>query len=246
MGVMVLPKKTLFKIIKIAGVVLIAGVILVIINAFTGNPISKSNAKNKIESYLQSVYSKDIKVEKTYYDFYGGWYISHANINGESRYFKYSANRIWDDNVIDYFDDKLNKDYNSVCQAIKENTHLEFPYQIGVSTMVIADGKYSADFESLNVEQKIYLLGFRNHDKMLSENDSKNMASRIASQFIDILGDRYNFNSIQMNYTDKYGAYEIIIKDKTLTLDELLRHTRKLKDSELAEEDRAFIKNLNS
>lgn len=110
---------------------------------------------------------------------------------------------------------------------------------------MIAEGKYDTDFGKLPIHQKMYLLGFKNSDKTISENDSKQMAGNLAKQLLDILGDRYNFKSIQVIYIDKFGGYEIVIDNKTLTLDELLSHTKKLNNNDIGEEERTFIESLN-
>jgi len=240
-------KKALFVIIMTTGVILIVGFIFLIVNAFAGNPVSKSIAKNKIQKYVQTVYSSDIQFEKTYYFAKEGLYISEVKIYDKINKFGFSSNMIGDSNVKNYFKELFEKDCIKACKIFTDNIYIESPERIftSISTGVVADGNYSSDFEKLNIQQKLYLMGIRNSYKEISEDDSKQMAAKIAKQFIDELGSKYNFKSIQMIYIDKFGVYEIIIDNKTLTLDELLKHTKKRDANEIGEEEKDFIERLN-
>ena len=122
-----------------------------------------------------------------------------------------------------------------------DNTYLEFPRDIFIYTSVIVDDNYNSDFNKLNVQQKIYLMGIKNYDKTISDNDSKSMASKIASQLLNKLGDQYNFKSIKMSYLDRFGVYEIVINNRELTIDELSKNTKKLDNNDIGEEEKAFI-----
>jgi hypothetical protein len=70
------------------------------------------------------------------------------------------------------------------------------------------------------------------------------MAAQIAKEFLDKLDDKHNFRAIQMTYLDKFGLYEINIKNKNLTIDELLKNTKKIDSKEMGEEEKAFIESL--
>ncbi|MDR2610378.1 MAG: hypothetical protein LBC58_02865 [Clostridiales Family XIII bacterium] len=236
-------KKTLSIVGLIVCAVFIAA-FLFVINALTGNPVSKAIAKNEIQKYIHEVYSADSEIKRTYYFFPERGYFSEVKIGIQTMTLKFYANRITDENVTNYFQDKFNEDYPAACESFA-NDYLEFPEELYIHTFVIADDNYNPDFEKLSVEQKIYLLGIQNRDKTISEDDSKNMASETAHQLIDAVGDRYNFRSIQLIYMDKFGAYEINLNDKDLTLDELSKNTRKMDDSEIGEEERAFVESLN-
>jgi hypothetical protein len=237
-------KKVLIIIVLISVAALIAGFIFFIVNVFTGNPVSKSIAKNKAQQYIHDVYTSDNKIDKIYYSAKDGYYIAHAKIGNVESIFKYSSNQITDENVTDYFQNLFNQDYNTICKSFN-NANLEFPTWIYVHTSVVANGNYSTDFKKLTVDQKIYLMGIRNSDKSISENDSKHMAAKITKEFLDKLDDKYNFRSTQMTYLDKFGLYEINIKNKDLTIDELLKNTKKIDSKEIGEEEKAFIENFN-
>jgi hypothetical protein len=240
-------RKVLFTIIMIAVVILIMGLILVIINAFTGNPFSKSIAKDKVQRYIHDVYSPESIVEKSYYSAKDGYYIVEAKIKNEKTNFKYSSNLIIDEKVAEHYQKRFNNDYIKACQDLmdNDNTYLEFPRDIFIYTSVIVDDNYNSDFNKLNVQQKIYLMGIKNYDKTISDNDSKSMASKIASQLLNKLGDQYNFKSIQMSYLDRFGVYEIVINNRELTIDELSKNTKKLDNNDIGEEEKAFIERFN-
>ncbi len=240
---MIKNSNSLVKIILIVVIVLFVGVVFMFINAFTGNPFSKSIAKNKVQKYIHDVYSADSFVEKTSWSAKNGYYIVHAKIGNAESIFKYSSNQIIDENVTEYFQDLFNRDYNTICKSFN-NVNLEFPEGIHVYTSVVTNDNYSTDFEKLTIEQKIYLSGIRNSDKSISENDSKHMAAQIAKEFLDKLDDKHNFRAIQMTYLDKFGLYEINIKNKNLTIDELLKNTKKIDSKEMGEEEKAFIESL--
>jgi len=223
---------------------LIVGV-MVIVTVFSGNLVSKTIVQNKIQKYIHEVYSSDSEVVRTYFSFYFGGYFSEVKIGNQTITMKFSSNQITDENVADYFQNKFNDDYSTVCEFFADDS-LEFPEWIYVYTSVVADGNYSSDFDALNVRQKIYLMGIKNSDKTIAESDSKQMIAKISMHFLDELGSRYNFRSIQASYIDKYGAYEIIIDNKTLTIDELSKNTKKLDSSKIGEEEKVFIESLNS
>jgi hypothetical protein len=235
-------KKALSIIGVIVGVILIAGCIF-IVNAFTGNPISQTIAKHKIQKYIHEVYSADGEVGRPRSSFPDRGYFSEVKVDNQTITMKYYAHRITDENVTNYFQNKLNDDYPAARESFSHDD-LAFP-EPDIYTAVIADGHYHSDFEKLNVRQKLYVLGVENHDKKIPENDSGTMPSKIASHLINELGDRYNFTSIQLIYTDKFGVYEIAIDDTNLTIDELLKNTRKFDDSEIGEVESAFIESLN-
>jgi hypothetical protein len=235
-------KKALSIIGLIVGAILIAG-FLCIVNAFTGNPISRTVAKNEIQKYIHEVYSADGEVQKPRYSFPDREYFSEVNIDNQTITMRYYAHRITDENVTNYFQNKLNDDYPAACASFSHDD-LEFP-EPDIYTAVIADGHYRSDFEKLNVQQKLYVLGVKNHDKTIPENESGTMPSKIASHLINELGDRYNFKSIQLIYVDKFGVYEIALDDTNLTIDELLKNTRKFDKSEIGEVENAFIEDFN-
>ncbi len=238
-------KSMLFKIVIFSCILLVSGFVFLVITFFVGNPISSIAAKNRVQRYIQDVYSPDGIVEKSYYSAKNGYYVVQTKIDNEKINFKYSSNFITDEKVEAYYQKRFDNDYIVACQALMENTHLEFPANIFVLTSVITDDDYNSNIEKLHVQQKMYLMGIRNYDKVISENDSNNMASKIASQLLDKLGDQYNFKSIQMNYVDKFGAYEIVINNKALTLDQLSKHTIKLDVDNIGEEEKVFIEKLN-
>lgn len=237
-------KKALIIVVLIIVVILIVGFIF-IINVFTGNPVSKSIAKNKVQRYIHDVYATDSKVAKVYYSAKDGYYIVEAKIGNEIINFKYSSDLITDEKVGEHYQKLFDNAYVLACQTLMEDSHLEFPTSQYIHTYVVADDNYDSDFEKLNVQQKIYLMGIKNYDKIISENDSKNMASKIANQLMNKLGDQYNFKSIQMSYIDKFGVYEINITNKELTINELTKNTKKLDDSEIGEEEKVFIERFN-
>ena len=214
-------------------------------NILVGNPVSKAVAKGKIQQYINMVYPTDSKIEKTYYSFPGAGYFSEVKIGNRTLSMKYSFNQIRDENVTKYFQNKFNDDYSMACEALADE-YLEFPEWIYIYTSVIADGNYSSDFDKLHVQQKIYLMGISNYDKTITESVSNQMAAKISAQFLDTLGNQYNFRSIQMFYIDKFGGYEIIIDNHALTFDELLKRTKKLDINSIGEEERAFIEGLTN
>src|SRR5690554_7569371 len=72
---MIKNSNSLVKIILIVVIVLFVGVVFMFINAFAGNPFSKSIAKNKVQKYIHDVYSADSFVEKTSWSAKNGYYI---------------------------------------------------------------------------------------------------------------------------------------------------------------------------
>ena len=239
-------KKALFRIIVGVSVFLILGFIFIIINIFTGNPVSKIIAKNKIQRYVNDVYFTDSIVNKTYYSFLNGEYFSEVKIGNKTLTLSinFTLNQITDENVINYFQNKFNDDYFMVCESFGD-AYLEFPEWIYIYTSVVADDNYSSDFEKLHIQQKLYLLGVKNFDRTITETNSKQKAARISIQFLNELSDEYNFRSIQTLYIDKFGVYEIIIDNKELTIDELLQNTKKRDSSNIGEEEKAFIELLD-
>lgn len=102
----------------------------------------------------------------------------------------------------------------------------------------------AADNSSFN--QKLYLMGIYN-TQTLSESESMKMASETAMAVIDQYNDGYHFTSVQVNYADCNGMYEISVdnrSDKVLTKEILFKHTRKKTQNELSEEYLNWVKGI--
>lgn len=123
------------RIIVAVGAFVLIGFIMLIANAFWGNPISKTIAKSKIEKYVHQVYSLDSKIEKVSYDFYNQFYVSKVRINNQNLDIKSRSNLIYDKNVYDYFQKKFDKDYSAACLALNNNNSIEFPQGVDILPM---------------------------------------------------------------------------------------------------------------
>lgn len=234
--------KYLLKIFAAMILLTLLAVVLLFANGLVGNPISKMIARNKIQTYIQAVYSVDSKVDKIYYNLVTSSYEAKLQINGRNLLIRFSSNTVRDDNVSEFFQEEFNQDYPAALTSFNKD-HIKFPAAVEIATGMVQDRKYDKGFEK---KQKLYLLGVQNSDKTISQSESQQLPARIAVQLLEHLGDKYNFVSIQMRYTDKYGVYEILLENTTLVFDELWNHTRKLDDDNLGVEEREFIEQLNS
>jgi len=235
--------KRLLKSIPFVIIIVFVGIVLAFINELTGNPISKSIAKNKLQQYVKQVYSPDFTIDRLGYVLTSSSYEAEFYVNNESLILRYDSNSISDENVNEYFQEKSVPDYNAAIASINDdNNNLEMDSKI--YTHIVANGRYSNVLDELPIRQWIYF-SVKNFDKTISEKDSKQMPGRLAKQFIDSFGEGYNFRSIKMFYIDKFGVYDIIVNNKTLTQNTLLRHTHRRDDKDIGEEEKALINGLN-
>lgn len=237
-------KNMLFRIIAAIVAFVIIGGILFVANAFVGNPINSTIAKNKVQKYVQVVYSNNNKIDNITYDWYNRYYLSTIIINNKETKFKFRSNLITDENVTNFYQQRFDNDYSIACNSFADSSYLQFPVKINISTVVEATGHYNTNFDKLPVQQKIWLMEIKNTDKNIKEDVSKKMAGNIAKKLIDELGNKYNFTSIQAMYFDKFGGYEIMISNtNNITIDKLYNNTIKM--NSVGEEEKAFIDGLN-
>lgn len=130
---------------------LLLGFILVIVNAFVGNPISAAIATSKIKSYVKETYPQlDLQIPKTSYNFKDGSYYSRVfSKTSEDTNFiiRYHHNRISDEfeyEVANHFTTyrRLTTEFDIAVTQLLEK---EFPYE---TSMVIADF-FSKDDEEM-------------------------------------------------------------------------------------------------
>jgi len=238
-------KKIIKTVLLIIAVVFI-GFVLFVVNSFTGNPISKAIAKNKLQQYVKQVYSSDFSLNKLEHNMMDNYYWAEFSVDNQSLELNYSSNSISDKNVSFYFQEKFNLEYASVLSSIDVDNNLKSPSSALIFTSIVASGNYSNNFEDLPVLQSIYLGLFENLDKAIEESDSKQMPSKLTKQIIDQLDESYDFTGIHMAYIDKFGLYEIEVYSKAFTEDTLLKYTQRKDYNDIGEEDRAFIDKLNS
>lgn len=184
-------------------------------------------AEKKLTQYSSTVNSTTNKVE-TRYDWYN---IKYQSINDDKSNFSYKLqnNSIYDETINTKSNLLAQKEYTAIKGHFSEN--LNFPSNITVWT------ELSGDDYSIK-SQRLYLLGIYNLEN-ISKEDSLKMPSTIAKEFINLMGEDYNFTSIQLIYYDKNGGYTIEISSdnfKKLEYEDMLKKTRKMQEKELGEE----------
>ena len=76
-------KKKILKAVYIAFAIVLVGFIAFLVNAFTGNPVSRLLAKNSAEKHIEEAYSdKDFYIEQVFYSFKDGFY--HITVSSPS------------------------------------------------------------------------------------------------------------------------------------------------------------------
>lgn len=154
-----LNRKKFYKILAGVTAVAIIAVLLVVVNAFVGNPISASIATYKINAYVEENYSHlDVEVSKATYNFKTSGYQSYikSNTSEDTRF----AVGLRSGKFTDYYEfevenkfttyRRLQEEFNdSVKRIIAE----EFSYE---TDLVIADfSKNDGDFSGLSLDMPL-------------------------------------------------------------------------------------------
>lgn len=229
------------NLIKVLITSIVAIILLVIINLFTGNPISAQIAKHKISSYLEQVYDYKDSIETPKYNFISPGYWVDTSIGR----FKYHSNYIVDSKVVDYFQKEIDKDYYELKNSFESK--LIVPKSVSLHTIIVANGNYSKNFNKLKIRQRIYILAIWNKDLQISKENSKNMCSTLGWKIISSLDreNKYNITGTQIGYLDINGYYETAqFSKKPITLEVLRKDTKRSEIEALDAQE--FIKSIKS
>lgn len=142
------------------GTVIAAGVLLVW-NAFHGNPISKAIAKNTAKNYIAETYpNKDYKIENVIYNFKDGYY--YAKVSSPTSIDTHFDLSIHSNTVVDdAFEDqvlsgwntyeRINEQYRASVDEVFESESFQIDYDIGFAELIIIEKEYQDDFQPLDV-----------------------------------------------------------------------------------------------
>lgn len=184
-------------------------------------------AEIKLNEYSNTLEENIQKID-TKYDWYNNEYLSIS----DNRYilsYKLQNNTIYDETVANQVNLAAKKQYSTIKKEFSQN--LSFPSGIWVWT------EFDANEYSIKC-QRLYLTGIYNIES-ISEEESEKMPATIAKEFINLMGENYNFTGIQLIYLDKNGGYTIEISADTfnkLEYQDMLNKTRKMEEKELGEE----------
>lgn len=210
---------------KLCIAVIIIGFVICLFNRIGYVPIiGNMIAEKKLSEYSSVVKESAQKVEAEY-DWYNNKYQS---ISGNLSY-RLQEDTIYDEAVAKQMNSAAKEQYSRIKEEFSEN--LKFPSGISVWTELNADD-YSIKC------QRLYILGIYNVES-ISEEESQKMPATIAQEFINLMGENYNFTGIQLIYFDKNGGYTIEISADTfkkLEYQDMLKKTRKMQEKELSED----------
>lgn len=191
-------------------------------------------AEKKLNEYSNTLEGNASRIDTKY-----NWYNNiYQSINDNNSILSYSlqSNIIFDETVSSKVELVARKQYNTIKKEFSQN--LSFPSGIGVWTELDGDD-YSIKC------QRLYLTGVFNVES-ISEEESQKMPATIAQEFINLMGENYNFTGIQFIYYDKNGAYTIEIPADTfnkLEYQGMLDKTRKMQEKELGEDYFEWLEN---
>jgi hypothetical protein len=217
------------KLLRKTVVILLIGFIIIVIISFFFKIgcvpyFGKIIAENKLNAYAKAQMQSETAIQ-VYYDWYNGRYIGSADFEQVLAY-RLQNNSIYDGIKADQVNNELIASYKDIIGRFPKN-HI-FPQHIMIWSTI------NADDYNLQAERLYILELYNNND--LTETESEKMPAKIATDFIEYMGENYNITGIQFIYADINGMYDIEIRAdsyKPLKYEQLLKATKKRTDKEL-------------
>ena len=164
-------------------------------------------ATEKINDYATEVYGNEEAIDVGY-DFYNG-----GNYNTDGYSYDLNSNRIIDHNLYENAGEETpyKQDYQKIINSLEEGINFE---DYHISCTIDADD-YSQKYYKLIVYKM-------SNENILSENESLTKPAEIVMQFIDSMDIKYNFTSVNIEYSDNNGKKQISLSGDTAITEELL------------------------
>ena len=212
-----------------------------------GSPWGWLVAKYKLDKYSKAFYGDEIKQRGLLtYNFKDNSYsydliLKSKNVGARIKYHP-SPSVIIDSLYLEKLDEKLDEELKERVKVLDnvlgEDIHLPQPtayYRIN------ADQDFSN--QPLKRKDRLYLLGITNTDVDLTPEQSKEKMLEIIALVYKNLGDKYNFTSSQIIYTDINGTKEtdISARDSMLPYEQIKQKINEIPGGEVQEQ---FIKQL--
>lgn len=210
----------LLKVLSIVIAVILIGGVLFFADSIAGNPISKGIAEARIEKYLQEVYPEAIIQDDVTYSFINTDYFLHFTVDGEEKTVCYTHQKIKDDSVHTYYDEKFREEFPEIKKSLEKDS---LKISAFIETYVNTSDDYKGGLEKA-VAHDLYL-SIECSDDTISEEMRKEAAAEVTMQVLGALKDSYNISSVELVYNDAYGTYTIE-REETLTLEQFLKQIR--------------------
>lgn len=223
---------------KTKKILIFALAVLLIVSPFLILPIGDGGAfatklivTLKMKQYLNAVYDYKGDVSARYNYMHSEWAFYDIPFGVSCSTF---AKHIHDDSIHNYYLDNFHNDLTRIDELLAQEDKIDYSY---LCTNILANGKYSKDYSSMETSQKLYLT-----IRLFSAESQATSKAEMLYSIIECLGDDYAINSFQVFFVDDGFTYifegdnlsEITVKK----LESTLEITERSEDEKRIEKER--------